>query len=48
MAYNCPMFGGSFGYSGFGIGLSWISYLLMIGLLITAIYWLIKSANRKK
>ena len=34
MAYSCPMFGGSFGYSGFGIGLSWISYFLFIALII--------------
>ncbi len=48
MAYSCPMFGGSFGYSGFGIGLSWISYFLFIALIIAGIYWLIKSANKEK
>jgi hypothetical protein len=38
-------------YGGYGFGfaiLSWITSLLVIGLIIAAIYWLIKSANRKK
>jgi len=49
MVYNCPMgeiISGQYGL-GFGI-LSWIFSLLGIGLIIAAIYWLIKSANRKK
>lgn len=44
--YNCPMLGGS----GSG-GLSffyWILYLLILVLITSAIYWLIKSANSKK
>jgi len=38
------------GYGGWGFGmfLSWILFLLIIALIIVAIYWLIKSANRKK
>jgi hypothetical protein len=39
------------GYGNYGSGimaLSWFTYLLFIALVITAIYWLIKSANRKK
>ena len=35
---------------GFGSGmmiLGWITYLLVIILIISAIYWLIKSANKK-
>jgi hypothetical protein len=41
------MFSGSFGYSGLGIGLSWITYILFTGLLIAGIYWLIKNASKK-
>jgi hypothetical protein len=47
MVYNCPMFSGSFGYSGFGIGIYWITFILFIGLLIAGIYWLIKNAGKK-
>lgn len=37
------------GYYGSGfIFLSWITYLLFLGLIIAAIYWLIKSANKKR
>ena len=48
----CPGYGmmngfyGSYG-SGFMI-LSWITYILLIVLIIAAIYWLIKNANKKK
>lgn len=51
--YNCPMGGGMmYGiYGGYGGGMmlfSWITYLLIITLVVAAIYWLIKNANRKK
>ena len=51
--YNCPMGGGMmYGmYGGYGSGMmvfSWVTYLLVIVLIIAAIYWLIKSANRRK
>ena len=39
------------GYGGYGGGiifLSWLTYLLIIALIVCAIYWLIKNANRKK
>jgi hypothetical protein len=40
------------GYAGYynsgTILLSWITYLLFIALILSAVYWLIKSANRKK
>ncbi len=39
------------GYGGYGSGailLSWIMYLLIIALIGSGIYWLIKSANRKR
>jgi len=49
---NCPMGGMMYGlYGGYGSGMmifSWITYLLVIVLVIAAIYWLIKSANRNK
>ncbi|MDP2925086.1 MAG: hypothetical protein Q8N99_01815 [Nanoarchaeota archaeon] len=34
-------------YPGFAI-LGWITYILFIGLIIAGIYWLIKSANKKR
>lgn len=46
---NCPMggmMGGGYGYA--GIVLSWVTYLLVIALIVAAIYWLVKSANKKK
>ena len=50
-AYECPMGGYSGMMSGgYGNGMmvfGWIISLLTITLLIAAIYWLIKSANRK-
>ncbi|MBS3099338.1 hypothetical protein J4462_03940 [Candidatus Pacearchaeota archaeon] len=39
------------GYGGYNAGavlLSWITYLLTIALIIAGIYWLIKTANRKR
>ena len=39
------------GMMGYGTGafvLGWITYLLVIALIIAAIYWLIKTANKKK
>ena len=39
------------GYGRYGSGMmffGWLTYLLVIALIIAAIYWLIKSANRKK
>lgn len=48
-SYSCPMAGMMYGQYGAGLGiLSWVISLLVIGLIIAAIYWLIKSANRKK
>lgn len=50
--YNCPMGGMMYGvyggYGGVGQILSGLTYLLVIALLIAGIYWLVKSANRKK
>jgi len=49
MAYDCQMAGMMYGQYGFGLGiLSWVTSLLLIGLLVAGIYWLIKSANKKK
>ena len=39
------------GYGGYNSGtilLSWITYLLTIALMIAGIYWLVKTANRKR
>ncbi|MEK6918832.1 MAG: hypothetical protein AABW73_02225 [Nanoarchaeota archaeon] len=39
------------GYGNYGGGfifLSWITYLLIIALIVAAIYWLIKNANKRK
>lgn len=39
------------GYGGYGGGtifLGWITYLLTIALMIAGIYWLVKTANRKR
>ena len=39
------------GYGSYGAGtmlLGWITYLLTIGLMIAGIYWLIKTANRRR
>jgi hypothetical protein len=52
--YNCPMGSGGYGgmmYGSYGGGamiFGWLIGLLTVGLLIAAIYWLIKSANKKK
>ena len=50
--YNCPMggYGGMmYGYYGSGaLIFGWIIGLLLIALLIAAIYWLIKSADKRK
>jgi hypothetical protein len=46
---GCGMMSGFYG--GYGTGfmfLSWITFILFIALLIAGIYWLIKSANRKR
>ncbi len=48
---SCPMGGVGGIYGGYGTGMmvfSWITYILVIGLIVAGIYWLIKSANRKK
>ena len=46
---GCGMMSGLYGGYGSGFAiLSWITYILFIALLIAGIYWLIKSANRKK
>lgn len=51
-AYNCPMggmMGGFYGnYGGSMMLLSWITYILFIALIVAAIYWFIKSANKKR
>ncbi len=49
---SCPM-GGTYGMmsGGYGLGsmlFGWVTYLLVIGLIIAGIYWLIKSANKHK
>lgn len=41
-SYGCPMFG----WDNYSIAY-WLLYLLVATLIITAIYWLIKSANKK-
>jgi len=41
------MMSGFYGGSGFMI-LSWITTILIIALIVAAIYWLIKSANKKR
>lgn len=47
--YGCTMGGMMYGQYGLGLGiLGWITSLLVIGLLAAGIYWLIKSANKKK
>ena len=51
--YDCSMGGGMmYGlYGGYGSGmmlLSGITWFLVIALVIAAIYWLVKSANKKK
>lgn len=49
---TCPGYGMMNGfYGGYGAGfmfLSWITYILFIALIIAAIYWLIKNANKRK
>lgn len=47
--YICPMGGMMYGQYGYGLAaFSWIIGLLVIALIIATIYWLIKSANKKK
>ena len=51
--YNCPMGGGYGGmmYGGYGSSVmifGWLISLLVIALIIAAIYWLVKNANRKR
>ena len=48
-AGTCGMMGGMM-YGSYGSGMmifGWLTYLLVIALIIAAIYWLIKSANRR-
>lgn len=46
---SCPMGGMMYGTYGSGfMVLGWLTYLLVIVLIIATIYWLIKSANRKR
>ncbi|MEK6935606.1 MAG: hypothetical protein AABW67_02375 [Nanoarchaeota archaeon] len=51
-SYGSMMGGMMYGIGGgFGSGmmlLSWITYLAILTLIIAGIYWLIKSANRRK
>ncbi len=46
---GCSMAGMMYGgYGGGMMFISWITYLLFIALIITATYWLIQSANKKR
>ena len=54
---SCYGYGGMLGMmsgiGGYGYGygmmtLAWLTYILIIGLIIAAIYWLVKSATHKK
>jgi len=51
--FNCPAGTGGmmYGlYGGYGSGMmlfSWITYVLFIILIVAAIYWLFKNANKK-
>ena len=52
---SCYGYGGMYsmmsGIGGYGYGmatLAWVTYILIIGLIIAGIYWLVKSATRKK
>jgi len=45
MDYGYGMMG--YGYGSGMMFLGWITYILVIALIIAGIYWLIKSANRK-
>lgn len=50
---TCPMGGGMMNgfYGGYETGfmiISWLIFILFIALIVSAIYWLIKSANKKK
>ncbi len=46
---GCSMMQGLYGNYGTGfMFLGWITFILFIALVIAGIYWLIKSANRKK
>ncbi len=42
------MMAGYGGYNSGAIFLGWITYLLTIALMIAGIYWLVKTANRKR
>ncbi|MEK6913159.1 MAG: hypothetical protein AABW47_00620 [Nanoarchaeota archaeon] len=47
--YSVGMMGMMYGNYGVGLGvLSWVFSLVTIGLIIAAIYWLVKSANKKR
>jgi uncharacterized membrane protein len=51
MGYNMGSMMYQMIYGGYGFGfaiLSWITSLLFIALIVAVIYWLVKSANRKK
>jgi len=46
---DCPMGGMMYGSYGSGMMFfGWITYLLFIALIVAAIYWLIRSANKKR
>lgn len=46
---DCPMGGMMYGNYGSGMMFfGWITYLLFIALIGAAIYWLIRSANKRK
>ena len=45
------MYNMMYGYEGYGYSMmffGWITWILIITLIIAAIYWLIKTANKKK
>ena len=50
--YSCGGSGMMYGaFGGYGVSVmffSWIIYILVVVLIIAAIYWLVKSANKKK
>ena len=46
---SCPIGGMMYGQYGLGMGiLGWLTTLAVLGLIGAGIYWLIKSANKKK
>jgi len=48
--YGYGMMGMMAGYGGYGVGMlfAWVLYLALLALIVAGIYWLVKSASRKK